>query len=373
MCVYMRLLDVSISLCFYVSVFLCMHDAHVFVHACTQAHPSSKAGPGFTVSLTDESLVVVANINKKGHAYTTCGLRAGDVLVRIEEKQVANMNLHEVKTNLVAKSGTVLRIDLDRPAVAEAREGSFADWLACAHGVQETIYAGAYSANVILEFGPLVKSIKSGKPVQRGESAQLSLSMADSQVKRELFFVAGALQPLCKLLTDPKAAAQVDSGIKSLQNMLRVSMWDDLSIALSAMGKPLVQMIEKGGLAKKMIAMDLLLRIALYPPTHRVLMASGLLEALLALPKGIIPLALPKLTPKGWKAGKKVTGLEAKAAMLVGQLARMDDATRARINSPSNDGVDMLVRMMQQEHEVRVSAFTHTLHVRVCTHAHISR
>ena len=34
--------------------------------------------------------------------------------------------------------------------------------------------------------------------------------------------------------------AQVDSGIKSLQNMLRISMWDQLSIALSAMGKPLV-------------------------------------------------------------------------------------------------------------------------------------
>ena len=70
-------------------------------------------------------------------------------------------------------------------------------------------------------------------------------------------------------------------------------------------------MIEKGGLAKKMLAMDLLQRIALYPPTHRVLVASGVIEALLAQPKGIIPLALPKLTPKGWKAGKKVTGLEA--------------------------------------------------------------
>jgi hypothetical protein len=30
-------------------------------------------------------------------------------------------------------------------------------------------------------------------------------------------------------------------------------------------------------------------------------------------PKGIIALALPKSTPKGWKAGKKVTGLEVSA------------------------------------------------------------
>ena len=81
--------------------------------------------------------------------------------------------------------------------------------------------------------------------------------------------------------------------------MLRVSMWEELSIAVSAMGKPLVQMIEKGGLSKKMLAIDVLLRIALFAPSHRVLVASGLVEALLAPPKGIIPLALPKYTPKG--------------------------------------------------------------------------
>ena len=88
-------------------------------------------------------------------------------------------------------------------------------------------------------------------------------------------------------------------------------------------GKPLVQMIEKGGLARKLLALDLLQRIALHPPTHRVLVASGVIEALLAQPKGIIPLALPKLTPKGWKAGKKVTGLEAQGAKLLGILSRI--------------------------------------------------
>jgi hypothetical protein len=205
-----------------------------------KAHPSSKAGPGFSVALTDDLLVMVANINKKGHAYKTCGLREGDVLLRISEHDVSAMNLNEVKSKLVAACGTVLRLELCRPGTAAAGAGSFAEWLASARGGQEeAAFAGPYSADVILEFGPLVKSIKSGKPAQRGASAVLSLHMADSQVKRELFFVAGALQPLCKLLTDPKAAAQVDAGIKSLQNMLRISMWDQLSVALSAMGKHL--------------------------------------------------------------------------------------------------------------------------------------
>ena len=226
------------------------------------------------------------------------------MILRIDEQEVSDWKLNDVKAKLVAKCGTVLRIDLDRPQVAgaqEVRASTFQDWLARAGDSQQTTstYVGPYSADVILEFGPLVKTIKSGKPAQRGHSAELSLNMADSQVKRELFFVSGALQPLCKLLTDPKAAAQVESGIKALENMLRVSMWDELSIAISAMGKPLVQMIEKGGLSKKMLAMDVLLRIALFAPSHRVLVASGVIEALLALPKGIIPLALPKYTPKG--------------------------------------------------------------------------
>jgi hypothetical protein len=167
-----------------------------------KAHPSSKAGPGFTVALTDDSQVVVANINKKGHSYKMCGLREGDVFVRIDEQDVNNMNLNDIKAKLVAKCGTVVHLDLTRPAAASAAgTATFAAWLANAHSMQETSYAGPYSADVILEFGSLVKSIKSGKPAQRGESAELSLKMADSQVKRELFFVAGALQPLCKLLT----------------------------------------------------------------------------------------------------------------------------------------------------------------------------
>ena len=110
-------------------------------------------------------------------------------------------------------------------------------------------------------------------------------------------------------------------------------------------------MTEKGGLAKKLLALDLLQRIALYPPTHRVLVASGVIEALLAQPKGIIPLALPKLTPKGWKAGKNVTGLEAQGAKLLGILSRMDDSTRVRVNLAGNDGVNLLVRMVQRKGE----------------------
>jgi hypothetical protein len=320
-----------------------------------KAHPSSKAGPGFSVILTDDNppLVAIANINKKAHAYKKGGLREGDLLVRIDGQSVRDINLNEVKAKLVARCGTILKLDLERLAVEGAGEGSatFAEWLSSADSTQQKSYVGPYSAEVILEFGPLVKSIKSGKPFQRGQAAELSLQMANSQVKRELLFVAGALQPLCKLLTDPKAAAQFNSGIKSLQNMLRISLWDELSIALSAMGKPLVQMIEKGGLVKKMLAVDLLQRIALFAPTHRVLIASGVLEAVLAQPKGIIPVALPKQTPKGWKAGKKVTGLEAKAASLVGSLARMDDSTRTRINSTTNNGVELLVRMMQRKRE----------------------
>ena len=83
----------------------------------------------------------------------------------------------------------------------------------------------------------------SGKPAQRGEAAELSLQMADSLLKRELLFVAGALQPLCKLLIDPKAADQVNRGINALKNMLRIAMWAEVSVALSAMGKPLVQVL----------------------------------------------------------------------------------------------------------------------------------
>lgn len=169
-----------------------------------KAHPSSKAGPGFTVALTDDSEVVVANINKKGHSYKMCGLREGDVLIAIEEQDIKDMNLNDIKAKLVAKCGTVVHLDLTRPAAASsasAGAASFATWLANTHSMPEATYAGPYAADVILEFGPLVKSIKSGKPAQRGESAELSLKMADSQVKRELFFVAGALQPLCKLLT----------------------------------------------------------------------------------------------------------------------------------------------------------------------------
>jgi hypothetical protein len=67
--------------------------------------------------------------------------------------------------------------------------------------------------------------------------------MADSLLKRELLFVAGALQPLCKLLIDPKAADQVNRGINALKNMLRIAMWAEVSVALSAMGKPLVQVL----------------------------------------------------------------------------------------------------------------------------------
>eukprot|EP00961_Rhodomonas_salina_P147902 1991008-Rhodomonas_salina.2 len=40
-------------------------------------------------------------------------------------------------------------------------------------------------------------------------AAEISLKLVDNDEKRELFFLAGALQPLCKLLIDPKAAAQV--------------------------------------------------------------------------------------------------------------------------------------------------------------------
>ncbi len=168
---------------------------------------------------------MVANINKKGHAYKVCGLREGDVLLRINEHDLSAMNLNDVKAKLVAKCGTVLHLELRRPGAAAAGAGSFAEWLASARGGgQEAAFAGPYSADVILEFGPLVKSIKSGKPAQRGASAELSLKMADSQVKRELFFVAGALQPLCKLLTDPKAAAQVLAVLQTLCLLLYVSL-----------------------------------------------------------------------------------------------------------------------------------------------------
>ena len=318
-----------------------------------KAHPSSKAGPGFTVSLTTDNppLVAVANINKKSHAFKRCGVREGDVLERINDQEVNGMTLNDTKAKLIASCGTVLHLRLSRPGEGRASFSSWLDSVQRGEDGHTNPFAGEYTAEVILEFGPLVKAIKTGKPPQRGHAAELSLQMADSQMKRELFFAAGALVPLCKLLTDPKAAAQVTAGIRSLQNMLRVSMWDELSLALSTMGKPLVQMVEKGGLAKKMMAMDLLLRIALFAPTHRVLIASGVLEALLALPKGIIPLSLPKFTPKGWKAGKKVTGLEAKAATLVGSLARMDDSTRSRINSSTCNGVEVLVRMMQRKSE----------------------
>ena len=113
--------------------------------------------------------------------------------------------------------------------------------------------------------------------------------MVDTQMKRELFYLAGAMQPLCKLLTDGKAAAQLDVAIRSLQNMMKVAMWDDLSVALTALGKPLVQLVERGGLAKRMMAMDLLVKIALFAPTHDALVASGLIEVICLQPKGVIP------------------------------------------------------------------------------------
>ena len=63
----------------------------------------------------------------------------------------------------------------------------------------------------------------------------------------------GALQPLCKLLVDPKAAAQMQQATASLQNMMKFALWDEIHVPLGAIGKPLVTMIEKGGLAKKML------------------------------------------------------------------------------------------------------------------------
>ena len=83
----------------------------------------------------------------------------------------------------------------------------------------------------------------SGKPAQVDETVELSFQMEDSLLKRELLFVSGALQPLCKLLIDPKAADQVNRGINALKNMLRIAMWAEVSVALSAMGKPLVQVL----------------------------------------------------------------------------------------------------------------------------------
>ena len=87
-----------------------------------------------------------------------------------------------------------------------------------------------------------------------------------------------------------------------------------------------MQLIEKGGLAKKMLAMDVLLRLAvlsvgsltlfacftsakvqvltqllqLFAPTHRVLVASGVLEALLAQVLTLLALLvyLYKSTPR---------------------------------------------------------------------------
>ena len=51
------------------------------------------------------------------------------------------------------------------------------------------------------------------------------------------------------------------------------------------------------------------------------------------------------------RTGKKVTGLETKAAKLLGCLARVDDETRERINNGTNSGITLLVRMLQRTKE----------------------
>lgn len=208
------------------------------------------------------------------------------------------------------------------------------------------------TVDVVLEFAPLVKSLKAGKLPERGKSAALSLKMVDSDMKRELFYISGAIVPICKLLTDPKAVAQAKAGVQALRNLMRVAMWDECQIALESMGKPLVSLVTKGGLAKKMIGIDLLLRVCLFQPIERSLTAAGIIEGCCALPKGIIPLALPKWTAKGWKAGKRQTGLETKAARLLGSLARMSDTTRKMINNGINAGVMLLIRMLLGKQEL---------------------
>ncbi|EKX30882.1 hypothetical protein GUITHDRAFT_122911 [Guillardia theta CCMP2712] len=297
-------------------------------------HPSSKAGPGFTVKLNDEDppRVVIATVNKKGYAGMKLGLKEGDVIVRIDNLSTDGANMNVVKSKLIGKSGDSIRLGVER--VNEVTKE------------KETVVL-----ELILDFSPLVKSMKAGKLDQRGKSTALSLHMVDTQMKRELFYLAGAMQPLCKLLTDGKAAAQLDVAIRSLQNMMKVAMWDDLSVALTALGKPLVQLVERGGLAKRMMAMDLLVKIALFAPTHDALVASGLIEVICLQPKGVIPAVLPKETPKGWKAGKKPNGLEGKAAGVLSCLARMEDGTRRRINDVNNKGVHLLVRMMKRTRE----------------------
>ena len=291
-------------------------------------HPSSKAGPNFSVKINDDKKVEITGVNKRVHPASE--IADGDILLKIDEKDLTdlppNVKANDIRNLLTGPCGSKLTLSL-------------------LHAGQPSQY------NLYLDFAPLVKAIKGGKPIAKGESASISLRLVDTDVRRELFYMAGALQPLCKLLIDPKAAAQMTRATASLQNMLKFSMWDEIHIPLEVIGKPLVQMIEKGGLAKKMLAMDLMLRIALSKPTHRVLVSGGLVESCCALPKGIIPLCPPKWTPKGWKPGKKVTGLEVKAAKLLGSLARVDDETRERINNATNNGITLLVRMMQGKAE----------------------
>eukprot|EP00960_Hanusia_phi_P046251 757720-Hanusia_phi.AAC.1 len=113
-------------------------------------HPSSKAGPGFTVKLNEEDppRVVIATVNKKGYAGMKLGLKEGDVVVRIDNLSTDGANMNLVKSKLVGKSGDTVHLGIER--------------LNEATNEKETVVF-----ELIFDFSPLVKSMKAGKLDQR--------------------------------------------------------------------------------------------------------------------------------------------------------------------------------------------------------------
>jgi hypothetical protein len=160
-------------------------------------HPSSKAGPGFSLRAFPENQqkIEIFGVNKKGPSYSA-GVRDGDFLVAVNGRAAAEISLNDVKSMLVAPCGTRVPVTIER--IPEQGEEP------------QTV-----DVELILDFSPLVKTLVGGKPVTRGEAAELSLSLVDSDRKRELFVLAGALPALCKLVSDPKAAAQVGQAVAS--------------------------------------------------------------------------------------------------------------------------------------------------------------
>ena len=137
-------------------------NERVLKSKAAKAHPSSTAGPGFSIRLSGSSPPrhEVFGVHPKGQAYCV-ELRDGDVLATINGRPVETWNLNEVKSKLVGPCGTQIPISILR-----VHDGHFAE--SGKAGGQAKGNVQTLDCQLILDFTPLVKALAGGKAEARG-------------------------------------------------------------------------------------------------------------------------------------------------------------------------------------------------------------